>query len=36
MSYKRFEIIRNILVRAKKDLGSPETLETVIRLSKLN
>jgi hypothetical protein len=35
MSYRKFELIREILLRAKKDLGSPETLETVIKLNKL-
>lgn len=36
MSYKKFEIIKEILLRANKDLGSFETLETVKRLSKLH
>ncbi|MEG2415908.1 MAG: hypothetical protein RSB12_00515 [Peptostreptococcaceae bacterium] len=35
MSYKKFEIIIAILLRAKKDLGSSGTLETAIKLSKL-
>lgn len=36
MSYKKFKLIREILLRAKKDLGNSETLEMVIKLSKLN
>lgn len=36
MSYKKFMLIKGILIRAKKDLGSPGALEIVIKLNKLN
>lgn len=36
MSYRKFKLIKEILLRAKKDLSNPETLEIVIRLNKLN
>ncbi len=35
MSYKKFTIIKEILVRANKDLYTKEALEIAIRLSKL-
>lgn len=36
MSYKKFEIIREILLRANKDFKDRETLEIAIKLSKLD
>lgn len=36
MSYSKFQIIKEILIRAKKDLGSPEALRIAINLNKLN
>lgn len=35
MSYKKFEIIKKILLRANKDLSSKDALDIAIRLSKL-
>lgn len=35
MSYEKFEIIKEILLRANKDFKSKEALEIAIRLSKL-
>lgn len=36
MSCKKFQIIKEILIRANKDFKSKDALETAIRLSKLN
>ena len=35
MSYKKFEIIKEILIRANKDFKSKEALEIAIKLNKL-
>ena len=35
MSYKRFEIIKEILLRANKDFKSKEALNIAIKLNKL-
>lgn len=35
MNYKKFKVIKEILIRAKKDFKSKETLEIAIRLSHL-
>lgn len=35
MSYKRFEIIKEILLRANKDFRSKEALNIAIKLNKL-
>ena len=35
MSYKKFQIIKQILKRANMELGTPEALNTAIKLSKL-
>lgn len=35
MNYKKFKIIKEILLRANKDFQSKETLEIAIRLGKL-
>ncbi len=34
MSYKKFQIIKQILKRANMGLGTPEALNTAIKLSK--
>lgn len=36
MSYKKFEIIKAILIRANKDFKDRGTLEIAIKLSKLD
>lgn len=36
MSYKKFKVIKEILLRANKDFKSKEALEIAIKLSKLN
>lgn len=35
MSYKKFEVIKEILKRANKDFGTKEALNIAIKLSKL-
>lgn len=35
MNYKKFKIIKEILVRANKDFRSKEALEIVLNLNKL-
>jgi len=35
MSYKRFKIIKEILLMANKDLSSKEALDIAIKLNKL-
>ncbi len=35
MNYNKFKVIKEILIRAKKDFKSKETLEIAIKLNKL-